>query len=257
MAAMSGRTIAGLLRLALVAVPLSLAGVAGLMIYQHLTEKERVIAEQRRIISELAQKLDRAWASELVADVRVDRLASDPIAGRQMDLTFVQYQPGTEIPALRRSFTLAGEELYIDALIVQFERSFVEEGDALRGKSLLLFRRAFGDQQKPVDGVSLFRADGESSIPDLVQVDAAPSAFEQRIWQRFWTYANDPATAATDGIRVAQGEAPHVKAVEGQVYKLTLRASGGLEITPRLPSALVGGQAPPEPRGPARLPADP
>jgi hypothetical protein len=239
-------TISGMLRFLLVSLPLSLVGVAGYMFYQHVTEKERVIAEQRRIISELAQKLDRAWASELVADVRVDRLVNDPVAGRQLDLTFVQYQPGTEVPALRRAFTLSGEELYIDALIVQFERSFVEEGDALRGKSLLLFRRAFGDQQKPADGVPLFRGDGESLIPELAQVDATPSEFEQQLWGRFWTYANDPATAAADGIRVAQGEAPHVKAVAGQVYKLTLRASGGLEITPRLPSAMVGDQAPRE-----------
>jgi len=40
--------------------------------------------------------------------------------------------------------------------------------------------------------------------------------------------------------RLAQGEAPHVKVVPGQVYKLTLRASGGLEIQPRLPAAVTG-----------------
>ena len=44
-----------------------------------------------------------------------------------------------------------------------------------------------------------------------------------------------------------------MKAVQGQVYKLTLRAAGGLEMTPRLPAALVG---PPE-APPARAPAGP
>ena len=78
-------------------------------------------------------------------------------------------------------------------------------------------------------------------IPELYEVDAVPTPFERELWTRFWDYANDPKQAEAAGIRVAQGEAPHVTAVEGQVYKLTLRASGGLEITPRLPAAVLGG----------------
>ena len=31
-----------------------------------------------------------------------------------------------------------------------------------------------------------------------------------------------------------------MRAVVNQVYKLTLRASGGVDITPRLPAAVVG-----------------
>ena len=34
--------------------------------------------------------------------------------------------------------------------------------------------------------------------------------------------------------------APHVKAVEGQVYRLKLRATGGLEMTPLLTKAVLG-----------------
>jgi len=225
-------------------LPLIAVGLVGYVVYRHFTEKDRVIAEQRRIIGELEVKLDRAWASELVADVRVDRITTDPAGGKHMELTFVQYERGTEIPSLRRSFVLPGEELYIDALVVQFDRAFVDEGDGLKGKSLLLFRRAFGDNQKPIDGVPLYRGSGDGPVPEVAQVDAAPGAYETQLWDRFWRYANDPKAAAEAGIRVAQGEAPHVKAMSGQVYQLTLRSSGGLEIKPRLPSAVVGDPAP-------------
>jgi len=225
-------------------VPLVALGVVGGAVYWHFTEKDRVIAEQRRIIGELAKKLDRAWASELVADMRVNRVTTDVGGKHQMDLTFVQYQPGSQVPVLKKSFTLPGDEFYVDALVVQFDRQFVDEGDALRGRSLLLFRRAFGDQQKPVEGVTLFRTAEDSPIPEVARVDATPSAFEQEIWTRFWDYASDAKQAAAAGIRVAQGEAPHVKAVAGQVYKLSLRASGGLEITPRIPDAVLDSQPP-------------
>jgi hypothetical protein len=55
-----------------------------------------------------------------------------------MTLTFAQYAPGTETPSVRKTMTLPGEEFSIDALVVYFDRKWVEEGDGLRGKSLLI-----------------------------------------------------------------------------------------------------------------------
>jgi hypothetical protein len=217
-------------------VPLAGMGAlvgAGLYVYSTLTAKDRQIEEQKRVIGELGQRLDRSWASALVADLRVNRIEPG-----KMDLTFIQYQPRTETATFRKDFTLPGEEVYVDALVVSFDRPYVEGGDGLRGKSMLLFRRAFGDRQKPVDGVPL-HATGTAEIPEVYAVDPQPTAFERQIWAEFWELANDPTKAKERGVRVAQGEAPHVKAVAGQVYKLTLRAAGGLEMTPRIPAAAL------------------
>lgn len=212
----------------------------GVWWYRTSTEQARLIEEQERVIGALETRLDLVWAKELAADVRVNKLGKDPETGQPtMDLTFVQYEPGSEKPLFRRSMTLPGEEFYIDALVVQFERKFVEAGDGLKGKSMLVFRRAFGDRQKPVDGVTLYRRDDLVPIPELNQVDVQPSDFEQQLWVRFWQIANDPERAGEEGIAIAQGEAPHIKAVEGQVYKLSLRSSGGLQISPRLPDAVM------------------
>jgi hypothetical protein len=220
-------------------------GVGGYVLYEDATEKDRRIAEQKRVIAALEQRLDRSWAEELVADVRVDSLARSSDSGQpEMTLTFVQYAPGTETPSLRKTMTLPGEEFYVDALVVEFQRKLVEEGDGLRGKSLLFFRRAFGDRQKPIEGVPLYRESNVSGIsggiPDSLRVDPEPSDYERQVWTRFWTYANDPGQAAAAGIRVAQGEAVHTRAVRGQVYKVTLSASHGLSLVPRLPGAMVG-----------------
>jgi hypothetical protein len=217
----------------------------GFFWYEGATEKDRRIAEQSRVIAALEQRLDRSWAEELVADVRVDALTRDADGGRpEMTLTFAQYQPGSETPSLRKTMTLPGMEFYVDALVVQFDRKLVEEGDGLRGKSLLFFRRAFGDRQRPVDGVPLYKQGVSTSIsediPDGLRVDSEPGAYEREVWSRFWTFANDPRRAAEAGIRVAQGEAVHTRAVRGQVYKVTLSAAHGLSLVPRLPAAMVG-----------------
>jgi hypothetical protein len=220
----------------------------GVWWYWTHTEKDRQIADQKRVIGQLEKKLDKAWASEIIADVRVLAKHEGPDGKPRIDLKFIQYQPGTEIPDLEKEFSVVGEEFYIDALVVKFDRKLIESGDGLRGKSLLLFRRAFGDQQKPVDGEPLFRSGaGASPIPEKAQVDATPSQFERNIWTHFWELANDPDKARAQGVGVAQGEAPHIKPVVGQVYKLTLRASGGLDMTPRLPAAVLERNAAPKP----------
>lgn len=216
---------------------LAAMGGAGYWFYWTAGAKDRTIEQQARVIAELEKKLDRAWATEQVADIRVDDVRGEA-ASKELAVTFIQYQPGTETPMFKKSFTLSGEELYVDALVVSFDRGFVDGADKLKGKSLLLFRRAFGDRQQPVDGVPLFRTE-TNMIPAELQVDAIPTAFELEIWARFWELANDPVAAREKGVRFAQGEAPHVKAVKGQVYKLSLRASGGLELTPRLPAAAL------------------
>lgn len=234
-----GRIVALTLSLAILAA----AGVGGWFGW-HYFEAERRIQAQEKVIDALGRRLDRVWQESLVADLKVNAVKRDKKGDPTMDLTFVQYAPGTEQPIFRRHMDLPGTEVYVDALVVKFDRPLVEAGDGLRGHSLLLFRRAFGDRQRPVDGVPLWAPD-KGPVPRALEVDAAgQEAFERKVWQTFWRYANDPKAAKKAGIRVAEGQAPHVKVAVGQVYELTLRASGGLDIVPRLPAALVGTPAP-------------
>src|SRR6267142_6992270 len=47
-----------------------------------------------------------------------------------------------------RELVLDGDEVYVDALVIKFEDTFVTAGDALKGKALLLFRRIFTDRRR-------------------------------------------------------------------------------------------------------------
>jgi hypothetical protein len=206
--------------------------VAGLWAWEH--------QKQAAIIRELGARLDRLKAEELVADVAVLGQSKGEGGTTVTQLSFVEYKPGTNDKLVSKTFDIKGEEFYIDALVVRFDDKFVEIGDGLRGKSLLLFRRAFGNQQKPDDGTPLFNTgpDEKNPVPAGLAVPGAPSEFERGLWGRFWTLANDPEEARKVGVRVAQGEAPHILARPHQVYQVRLRATGGLEIRPRLSEAL-------------------
>jgi hypothetical protein len=128
-----------------------------------------------------------------------------------------------------RQFRIRGDIVYIDYWIVKFEDEYIETSDLDRSTSICLFRRIFGEFQQPQEGYVL---DEVGVRPTAYARGGKASEFEQRIWDDFWNIANDPEKAKGLGIRAAHGEADYTKLQKGKKYKIELRASGGLTITP-------------------------
>lgn len=128
-----------------------------------------------------------------------------------------------------RELMLDGDEVYVDALVIKFEDTFVTAGDALKGKALLLFRRIFTDRRRPAEGDVL---DREGQMPQSYAAERAPTAFERELWARFWELANDPEAAQKRGVRALHGEAVSTRLRKDRVYTITLRSTGELTIQP-------------------------
>ena len=142
---------------------------------------------------------------------------------------FIELGPGGEPVGQARVFDVRGRFLYIECQVVKFSDEYVESADPLRGTSVCLFRRAFGEQQKPEDGTEL---DPVGEGPGIVSGDNIRMNEHAELWQRFWDYANDPELASEAGVRAAHGEAPFMELRPGKSYRVELRASGGLSIQP-------------------------
>jgi hypothetical protein len=97
-----------------------------------------------------------------------------------------------------------------------------------KSTSICLFRRLFGEFQEPHEGYTL----DQTGVRPIVYGHDQMSAFEREIWSRFWEIAAEPDRAAQLGVRAAHGEAVATKLRRGQKYRVTLRASDGLSITP-------------------------
>jgi hypothetical protein len=212
--------------------------IAGLE--QDVAARDRTIAEQQQQIAELEQrvqelelalkllKVDHRLAKLTVLEQRAapDSVTPRTPAGVETDVEFQELaEDGAPLGEPRR-FTLLGKVAYVDALVIKFDDSYVEQGDALRGSSLCLFRRLFGEYQWPSEGFPLDTA-GARPLPYAAGDDPG---FESRLWTRFWDYANDEAAAAAAGVRAIHGEAPYIELREGRSYELELRASGGLSL---------------------------
>ena len=128
-----------------------------------------------------------------------------------------------------RVFQVEGDFIFVDAWVAKFTDEFVEMGDPLRSTSICLFRRLFGETQRPSEGFAL---DSFGSRPAAYRKGGKMSELEREIWGKFWEYANDPVKAEKVGVRAAHGEAPYIKLLPGKRYKVVLRASGGLSLIP-------------------------
>ncbi len=207
---------------------------------EDVAARDRTIAEQQQQIAELQQrvkelelalkllKVDHRLARLTVMEQRAapETVTPKTPAGIETDVEFQELDEDGEPLGAARRFTLLGKVAYVDALVIKFDDSFVEQGDALRGSSLCLFRRLFGEYQWPSEG---FPLDTSGARP-LPYGGGDDPGFESKLWRRFWDYANDEAAAAAAGVRAIHGEAPYIELRPGKSYALELRASGGLSL---------------------------
>lgn len=142
---------------------------------------------------------------------------------------FTELGQGGERLGEPRELVVEGRFAYVEALVVKFEDDYVERGDALRGSSICLFQRIFGEGQKPSEGA---RLDPVGLRPRAYGGDELVDPQFEDLWRRFWDYANEPELARAKGVRAVHGEAPFIELRPGKSYRLELRASGGLSLRP-------------------------
>ncbi|MDA1259236.1 MAG: hypothetical protein O3A20_01295 [Planctomycetota bacterium] len=190
-------------------------------------------AEVGRLEGEVARRdLQLQYLRERKRIARVDQVerAPDPASpdGNTTRFRFQELDEAGQPLGPVQNFALHGDLAYFDALVVKFDDRFVEENDLLRGSSLLLFRRIFGEHQRPAEG---FQIDTEGQRPNgYANGSQAQADFHRDLWNRFWDYALDPEVARQAGVRAMHGEAPFVKLVPGRAYEIELRLSEGLVV---------------------------
>lgn len=208
-----------------------------------LKEKDQAIESLNVEVQKKQKEIERLDTAMrlLKVDHRVARLTVlDQVQDQESDtvvtrLEFQELDDKGKVIDSPKQFTIPGDVVYVDGWVVKFDDKYVEAADLHRSTSLVLFRRVFGEHQKPLDGVVLDEAGGR---PKIYGRSGEMPEFERKIWQDFWSVANDEAKQKELGIRAAHGEAPSYKVQKGKTYRIELRASGGLTITPE-------GDAPP------------
>jgi hypothetical protein len=196
---------------------------------QEFEQQRRHLEEQKQQLESIVQRLG---AEKRVAEVLVtdQKTVNDTL---RTSLLFVEYaKDGTALPA--KTYTIEGNTAHIDAMVIKFDRDFVASGDPLRGHSIALFRRLFGETQAPGNAWPI---DEPGQVPDVYRGKDSPEqnprlqSFEQELWRDFWRLAEDKEFRASKGVRVANGQGVWGPFAPDKLYTLTLDADGGLNLT--------------------------
>ena len=213
------------LKLALLAL-LVAAGTFGLYRYEQRNSVHVQLEQEKAKTRRLEEIVAHLTAEQRVADVIVTE-QKEVNGVLHTTLLFVEYaKDGSPLPAKR--FTFEGKQAHIDAMVVIFDGKYVQDRDPLRGRSVALFTRLFGDKQTPEQA---HRIDDPSQIPAVYRgADPRVSEFEQELWRDFWRLADDEQYRKSMGVRVAQGDGVWRPFEPGKLYTITLQTDGGLII---------------------------
>jgi hypothetical protein len=242
------------------------AGVGGWKAYSLYNEPQKKLAERQRLLEQASAELAAARSTlaerdkqvamldaevkikeaaiakletsmgllklrHRIAHLRVLEQKEDP-ESEQVTTTVEFYEvndEGAPVGDRRQKFEIKGDRVYIECLVAKFDDKYVEENDLDRHTAVCLFQRIFGEHQEPKDG---FAIDQAGTSPTSYERGGEMSEFEKKIWEDFWTIANDPAKARELGIRAAHADAPSIKVRPGVTYELELRTTGEFTLRP-------------------------
>lgn len=211
---------------ALAVLVLLLLAVGAYLVWDYLN-REAQLRERIRVLQEVVSRLNAEYrvAQVLVRDQKLDESGQvvTTVEFRELDRDSRPLPPVTA--------TLVGSESYFEALVIRFQNEYVEKGDALRGRSVILFRRMYGSATAPDQGVLIDPA-ASDGVPSVYRVSAKPGALEADLWGRFWFYASHPKEAAALGVSVMQVQAVGVRPVPNMIYELRVQNNGGMNILP-------------------------
>ena len=197
-----------------------------------LNQKLETENDQLKLANRFLKTDHRKARLEVLEQKTAEGTDGQPPRILETKIRFTEFDPVTgAIIAKPQEFTVAGDMVYVSALVVKFDDIFVETSDPLKNCSLVSFQRIFGENQPPSEG---FRIDAEDRIPSVYSSgneNEEAKAIEKKIWDHFWEFSNSPEAQKEMGIRAIHGEAPFQRLEPGRIYNLYLRASDGLTFT--------------------------
>lgn len=207
--------------------------VAGGVYYfqQYMNREATLRAEVARLQEDndrlqLANRLLKVDTRRARIDVLSQTESADPQNVRTV-IHFTEFDMDGKQMGEVREFVIQGDILFLDSYVAKFNDELVETNEEGKSHSLCVFRRIFGEFQRPSEG---FPVDPADTVPVAYRSGREETSVEKLLWSRFWEYSNDPVLQKSLGLRANHGEAVSQKLVVGKSYIVELRASGGLTI---------------------------
>ena len=133
---------------------------------------------------------------------------------------------------LTKNYTIEGDVIHFDALIVKFDSKMVMDGQQ---RSLYLWRRVYGEKMAPSQG---FEIEETGSAPERYKGFLGEQSFWDKIlfkkddtvrfWDAIWDLANDPEKLKKYGITAVYGNVVYKRLKPGLIYVFKITNTGQL-----------------------------
>jgi hypothetical protein len=210
----------------------TLIGVAVLLVLvsgvaDSIRAVDEFAAGQRRIaeLNVTVRNLERRYRA---VEARIDDLREGRILAT---LSFFDYRD-PKAPPKSQSIDLPGKELFIDALVCNFDYSAIAAG---RSVNLAIPFKVFTDSVPEAEGVPLAMLD-EAGIPYIYRrspgevYGIGPEAYSARVSELVAAMRSDEAARKEGIVRSLYGDAVHRAARKGEAFTVWVEQSGGLTI---------------------------
>ncbi len=131
---------------------------------------------------------------------------------------------------LEKEYTVPGDIVHFDALIVKFGDKMVMDGET---RALYLWWRVYGERTAPEDGFDIEEPGAEPRrYADLLA--ALPIKERELFWTNIWDLANDPDKLKEHDIEAIYGNVVYSKLQQGLIYVFKISATGQVyrEVVP-------------------------
>lgn len=151
-------------------------------------------------------------------------IAQEPNDGKILTtLKFVETARDDKLKTvLEKEYTIEGDIVYFDALIVKFGDKMVMDG---KTKALYLWRRIYSEKMAPEQGFAIEEPGAEPQrYGDLLKV--LPMKQKRLFWSNIWDLANDPDKLKKHDIKAIYGNAVYSRLREGLIYVFKISPAG-------------------------------
>lgn len=210
-----GRLIGTLVMLA----ALITAGILGMSFYHATASIHELLTENHQLNKAVRNLTDE----EQIGYAILESQTRNELGQLESVVRFVQTAanaPKTLVSEQR--FTVGGDIIHFDALIVKFTNEYVKDGTE---RALHLWRRIYGETTTPANGEAIEIA---GTAPERYYTITESLHLRDRdiFWNAIWKLANDPTHLSQYGIHAVFGNAIYTRMQPGKVYLFKISATG-------------------------------
>jgi len=201
-----------------VGICLAVLAYLGRGLYHGAVTIHQLLAENKH----LKQAITNLTQEEQIGYAKV--VAQETIDGRLLTtIKFVETARDDKLKKiLEKEYTIEGDIVHFDALIVKFGDKMVMDG---KMRALYLWRRIYGEKMTPEEGFTIEEPGVEPQRYNSL-LEALPIKHRQMFWTSIWDLANDRKKLMEHDIEAIYGSAIYTKLRKGLIYVFKISPTG-------------------------------